>query len=358
MHPCPITRPPVPVTVTHKRHGQGEVGNQRRLATRLGSRGRAAGTKLSRGGVLAQQDVQIGAGAGFFQGTAQASVAQSMGAGGEALVDGEHVGGEQPVSGQGGSAGVFLPAAHPRILLCFLRRRAAASGSTASTARVTAARSCPVVCSSAAGRICISTWRACSSVKMRVASAISRALARSMAPPRRARAVPGSRMARSRARSWQVPAARPRSAHRHPAHPARRRGSRPQPARPAAHPARTCPALRRTQTRCPSRSKTPGCEAGTPPPGFHACQPQRGRAGRRRSGRARRPLSARCSADRLGDRDSLGVAAVSPPRETCPARGDRGRGRSGHPGPRGRAGTWPGPAGRPPRPGPAGGFAG
>jgi hypothetical protein len=82
-------------------------------------------------------------------------------------------------------------------------------GSTARIARATATRSCPVVCFPAAGRIRASTWPACSSVRIRVASAIRRALWRSMMPSCRARAVPGSRISRSRATPRQVSAARP-----------------------------------------------------------------------------------------------------------------------------------------------------
>jgi hypothetical protein len=75
------------------------------------------------------------------------------------------------------------------------------------SAASTSAGGRPVVCSPALGRICSSTARASASDKTRVASASSRAFARSIRPSWWARAVPGSRISKSRASAVQVPAA-------------------------------------------------------------------------------------------------------------------------------------------------------
>jgi hypothetical protein len=88
------------------------------------------------------------------------------------------------------------------------RRRVAASGSISKTARAAAARGWPLVWLPAAAGIWAPARRARSSVSTRVASAISRALTRSIRPSRRAQAVPGSRMARLRARSRSASAVR------------------------------------------------------------------------------------------------------------------------------------------------------
>ena len=69
------------------------------------------------GGVAAEEGVEVGAGAEFVQGAGLAGFAQVMGPVGEVLVGFEHVGGRQPVAGQGGGAGVFAPPPDPRVFL-------------------------------------------------------------------------------------------------------------------------------------------------------------------------------------------------------------------------------------------------
>jgi hypothetical protein len=72
------------------------------------------------GGVTIEQGIEVGAGAQFLDRPEHARVPQGEGAAGELLVSGQHVGGRQAVAGQGGGAGVFLPPAHPRVLLRLL----------------------------------------------------------------------------------------------------------------------------------------------------------------------------------------------------------------------------------------------
>ena len=69
------------------------------------------------GGLAAEEGVEVGAGAEFVQGAGLAGVAQVKGPFGEVLVGFQHVGGRQPVPGQGGGAGVFAPPPDPRVFL-------------------------------------------------------------------------------------------------------------------------------------------------------------------------------------------------------------------------------------------------
>ncbi len=81
------------------------------------------------------------------------------------------------------------------------RRRSAPSGSAAITARRSATRSAEAVSSPAPGRTCSSTARAASSLSRAVASAISRARYKSIAPAASAAPVAASRHARVTPRS-------------------------------------------------------------------------------------------------------------------------------------------------------------
>jgi hypothetical protein len=66
---------------------------------------------------LAEEGVEVGAGAELAQGTGQAGGAKSEGPVGDALVGLQDLIGWQAETGQGGGAGVFLPAADARVLL-------------------------------------------------------------------------------------------------------------------------------------------------------------------------------------------------------------------------------------------------
>jgi hypothetical protein len=71
------------------------------------------------GEVLAEEGVEVGAGAQLAEGTGQAGGAEGERTVGEALVGLEYLVGRQAETGQGGGAGVFLPTVDAGVLLRF-----------------------------------------------------------------------------------------------------------------------------------------------------------------------------------------------------------------------------------------------
>ena len=140
--------------------------------------GRAGARRGCGGGVAAEEGIEVGAGAHFFQCAGQAYVAEGQGVVGEALVGGQHISGRQGCSQPTPRCQPLHASVAPGGLSALPHwRRAAASGSTERMALARAARSWPVVCPVAFGKIRASTRPVSSSLRMRVVSAISRARA-------------------------------------------------------------------------------------------------------------------------------------------------------------------------------------
>ena len=105
------------------RRGRCRRGRCRRSRCRRGCRAAAAGPGFLPGqdsGVLAEKDVQVGAGAQLVHGAGDPGGLQVPGAGLHNLVGGQRLIGRQAVAAQGGGAGVFAPQQHPGLLLGLL----------------------------------------------------------------------------------------------------------------------------------------------------------------------------------------------------------------------------------------------